>query len=78
MKIEKTEKGSCIWLMLVLLCLTAGNTTLSGQQKVRLSGRVTDTDGQPVEQATIAVENTAMGCYSQADGSYELDRKSVV
>ncbi len=73
MKIEKTEKGSCIWLMLVLLCLTAGSTTLSGQQKVRLSGRVTDTDGQPVEQATIAVENTAMGCYSQADGSYELE-----
>lgn len=73
MKIEKTEKGSCIWLMLVLLCLTAGSTTLLGQQKVRLSGRVTDTDGQPVEQATIAVENTATGCYSQADGSYELE-----
>lgn len=56
MKIEKSKKGYCIWLMLVLISLTAGSTSLFGQQKVRLSGRVTDTDGQPVEQATIAVE----------------------
>ena len=68
----KTNIRSCLLLVGILLCLTAGSLEAIGQVKVRLSGKVTDREGHPVEQATIAIENSSTGCYSHTDGSYEL------
>lgn len=72
MKMGKTNIRSCLLLVGILLCLTAGSLEAIGQVKVRLSGKVTDREGHPVEQATIAIENSSTGCYSHTDGSYEL------
>lgn len=68
----KTNIRSCLLLVGILLCLAAGSLEAIGQVKVRLSGKVTDREGHPVEQATIAIENSSTGCYSHTDGSYEL------
>ena len=72
MKMGKTNIRSCLLLVGILLCLAAGSLEAVGQVKVRLSGKVTDREGHPVEQATIAIENSSTGCYSHTDGSYEL------
>lgn len=72
MKRGETVHYSYVRLLTIWLCLLTGTTYLMGQQKVRLSGQVTDIQGRPIEQATIAIENTSTGCYSQADGRYEL------
>ena len=72
MKMGKTNIRSCLLLVGILLCLAAGSLEAIGQVKVRLSGKVTDREGHPVEQATIAIENSSTGCYSHTDGSYEL------
>ena len=42
------------------------------QNKVTLSGKVKDQHGTPVAQATIAVENTTSGTYTDARGQYSL------
>ncbi|HIZ90741.1 MAG TPA: carboxypeptidase-like regulatory domain-containing protein, partial [Candidatus Bacteroides merdavium] len=52
----------------ILLC----HLDIQGQVKIRLSGKVTDHEGNPVEQATIAIENSSTGCYSNTEGTYEL------
>ena len=58
MKMGKTNIRSCLLLVGILLCLAAGSLEAVGQVKVRLSGKVTDREGHPVEQATIAIENS--------------------
>lgn len=42
------------------------------QNKVTLSGKVKDQHGTPVAQATIAVENTTSGTYTDDRGKYSL------
>jgi len=42
------------------------------QNKVTLSGKVIDQHGTPVAQATIAVENTTSGTYTNDQGKYSL------
>ena len=42
------------------------------QNKVVLSGTVTDRHGIPLPQVTIAVENTAIGTYTDDNGRYSL------
>ena len=37
-----------------------------------LSGKITDQDGQPLGGAVIKIENSLLGTYSGADGSYSL------
>ena len=55
MKMGKTNIRSCLLLVGILLCLAAGSLEAIGQVKVRLSGKVTDREGHPVQQATIAI-----------------------
>uniref|UniRef100_UPI00260B17C3 STN domain-containing protein n=1 Tax=uncultured Proteiniphilum sp. TaxID=497637 RepID=UPI00260B17C3 len=42
------------------------------QQEIRLSGRVTDENSDPVIGANIAVPGTAIGTISDADGNFSL------
>lgn len=43
-----------------------------GQDKVTLSGAVTDKAGKPVVMATVAVSNTSIGTYTDEKGRYVL------
>ncbi len=56
--------------VLLLSCLLP--TGLRAQDKITLSGKVTDADGMPVPQANVAVENTTTGTYTDANGAYTL------
>ena len=42
------------------------------QTKYILSGRVLDEEKAPLPMATIAVENTTLGTYSDEQGHYQL------
>lgn len=42
------------------------------QTLVALSGKITSSDGSPVAQATLAVEGTSYGTYSDNDGYYTI------
>lgn len=43
------------------------------QELAILSGKITSSDGHPVAQATLAVEGTSYGTYSDDKGSYRLE-----
>ena len=72
------------WLGVVLLCAAQTATAQSilkdkdekvgviAQNKVVLSGTVTDKHGTPLPQVTIAVENTTSGTYTDDNGRYSL------
>lgn len=59
---------TCLLFLFALLTVT----NLSAQNKVTLFGKVTDTQGNPVAQATIAIESTTSGTYSDDNGKYSL------
>lgn len=46
--------------------------SLTAQNKVTLSGKVTDRQGTALSLVTIAVENTSTGTYTSDDGRYSL------
>jgi len=60
----------CVWL---ILFLTLYPLTVSAQQKVTLSGEVKNSSGEPVYPATIALEGTATGTYTDEKGHYSLE-----
>ena len=57
-------------LLFTFICLLPAGSM--AQNKVTLSGKVTDQHGTPVAQATIAVENTTSGTYTDDQGKYSL------
>lgn len=57
-------------LLFTIICLLSAGSM--AQNKVTLSGKVTDQHGTPVAQATIAVENTTSGTYTDDQGKYSL------
>lgn len=57
-------------LFILLLCSLSVLTW--AQQKVTLTGKVTDSNGAPLPQVTIAVDNTTLGTYSDDKGNYTL------
>jgi len=57
------------YTILLLLWLPA---LLFGQTRVTLSGRVTDTKGNALATAGVAVMNTSLGTYTDDDGRYSL------
>ncbi len=76
MRMGKTKIAIfCMLLMELLMIFTANATEVNGPVEVRLSGKVTDREGNALEQAIIAIEHTSTGCYSGSDGSYELRLK---
>lgn len=54
------------------LFIILGFTDGVAQALVTLSGKVTSSDGSPVAQATLAVEGTSYGTYSDNNGNYTL------
>lgn len=56
------------FVLFIILGLTDG----VAQAFVTLSGKVTSSDGTPVVQATLAVEGTSFGTYSDDNGNYSL------
>lgn len=57
-------------LLFTFICLLPAGSM--AQNKVTLSGKVKDQHGTPVAQATIAVENTTSGTYTDDRGQYSL------
>lgn len=57
-----------LFVLFIILSLTEG----VAQVVVTLSGKVTSPDGSPVAQATLAVEGTSYGTYSDNNGNYTL------
>ena len=55
-----------------VLFIILGFTDGVAQALVTLSGKVTSSDGSPVAQATLAVEGTSYGTYSDDNGNYTL------
>lgn len=55
-----------------LLFAVLGFSEGLAQQLVMLSGKITSADGLPVAQATLAVEGTSYGTYSDDNGNYSL------
>lgn len=43
------------------------------QELAILSGKITSSDGHPVAQASLAIEGTSCGSYSNDNGSYRLE-----
>lgn len=56
------------FVLFIILDFTVG----VAQALVTLSGKVTSSDGSPVVQATLAVEGTSYGTYSDDNGNYKL------
>lgn len=57
----------------ILFCITCMcQVATMAQNKVVLSGTVTDRHGIPLPQVTIAVENTTIGTYTDDNGRYSL------
>lgn len=59
-----------VHVFLLLVCLS--QLSLTAQNKITLSGKVTDRQGTPLPLVTIAVENTASGTYTDDNGHYSL------
>jgi Outer membrane cobalamin receptor protein len=55
----------------LLLCLC--QIQLFAQNKVQLSGKVTDSSGWPIAFATVGVENSSKGTYTNDNGQYTLN-----
>lgn len=58
------------YLLLIIIHLSAAST--AAQNKVTLSGKVTDQQGLPVAQATVAAQGTGSGAYTDQGGRYSL------
>lgn len=56
--------------LLLFFCVL--QTSVAAQDKVILSGKVTDQDGSPVSQATVAVGGSSLGTYTDDKGRYSL------
>lgn len=63
---KKLTKRTLITLMLSMLCVTVFAQS-------RIVGTVKDSSGKPVAGATVAVQGTAKGTTSDADGRFELN-----
>ena len=59
-----------VHVFLLLVCLS--QLSLTAQNKITLSGKVTDQQGTPLSLVTIAVENTVSGTYTDDSGLYSL------
>ncbi len=59
-----------IFLLTALLCILQFG--VMAQNKVALSGKVTDNNGNPVPYATVGLEKTGIGTYTDDNGKYEL------
>lgn len=62
----------CLTFIFFVLFIIVSLTEGVAQVLVSLSGKVTSSDGNPVAQATLAVEGTSYGTYSDNNGNYTI------
>lgn len=65
-------KSSLKNLLIFLLTVLSLNP-LFAQNKVRIYGRISDSQGLPIELVSIAVKNSIRGTTSDSNGNYELE-----
>ena len=68
--ISRIKMKVFVHVFFLLVCLSQLN--LTAQNKITLSGKVTDQQGTPLSLVTIAVENTTFGTYTDDSGHYSL------
>ena len=68
--ISRIKMKVFVHVFFLLVCLSQLN--LTAQNKITLSGKVTDQQGTPLSLVTIAVENTTFGTYTDDSGRYSL------
>ena len=68
--ISRIKMKVFVHVFLLLVCLS--QLSLTAQNKITLSGKVTDQQGTPLSLVTIAVENTVSGTYTDDSGLYSL------
>ena len=57
---------------IIILILIANSMILSGQTSGKISGKVTDADGSPLQGANVIVEGTSLGAASAESGSFVI------
>jgi len=58
---------------LIFLLTALSLSPLYAQNKVRIYGKITDTQGLPIELVSIAVKNSIRGTTTDSNGNYELE-----
>lgn len=56
----------------IVLTKENGNGFFSGQQQKTISGRVTDTSGEPLPGVTVVIKGTMQGTVTDFDGNYSI------
>lgn len=60
--------------LIILICVAIA---AMAQEKVTISGTVTDRDGDPIELATVRIAGTAVGTTTGLDGKYSLTTETA-
>lgn len=60
-------------ILIVVLLMSLFHTTVMAQDKVLLSGKVTDTFGNPLPEVIVAIESRTNGSYTDENGLYKLE-----
>ncbi len=75
--IRHRHKPAIIFFLLILavalpLCVMAAPLTPPAKKSVKIHGKITDANGDPVEFATVRIAGTALGTTSSLEGDYSL------
>ena len=73
--IRHRHKPAIIFFLLILavalpLCVMAAPLTPPAKKSVKIHGKITDANGDPVEFATVRIAGTALGTTSSLEGDY--------
>ncbi len=69
---DKNNVGFSIRDRYIVLTPVGGNPALSSSQQQTVSGKVTDSSGQPLPGVAIVIKGTTQGTVTGIDGSYSL------
>ena len=64
-------------ISLLLFSFIATCTTLAQHSTYHISGRVTDTEGEPLPGATISIKGKGTGAVTSVDGTYTLQLPGI-
>lgn len=77
-RLFRSNKVLCIMILTTLFHLSAmltayAQSNTAQKEKIRVTGTVTDTDGQPLMGATVKILNSSSGTITNIDGLYVID-----
>ncbi|MGQ8337786.1 TonB-dependent receptor [Sunxiuqinia sp. A32] len=70
--LEGTTLGYSVVDRYVVISPKDGNGVKSVEQEISISGKVTDTSGQPLPGVTVVVKGTTQGTITDGDGNYSI------